>query len=40
MHQEVGKNEEFFKYLCINEKMPDYEMDPDSPIIGRPIKLE
>lgn len=39
IHQPAGKNEEFFKYLCTYEKMPDYEIDPDSPVVGEPIKL-
>ena len=39
IHQPVGKNEEFFKYLCTHEKMPEYEIDPDSPVVGPPIKL-
>ncbi len=39
IHQPVGKNEEFFKYLCTHGKMPDYEIDPDSPVVGPPIKL-
>jgi len=39
IHQPVGKNEEFFKYLCTNGKMPDHEIDPDSPVVGPPIKL-
>lgn len=40
IHQPAGKNEEFFKYLCTHEKMPDYEIDPDSPVVGDPISLE
>lgn len=40
IHQPAGKNEEFFKYLCTYEKMPDYEIDPDSPVVGAPIKLD
>ena len=40
IHQPVGKNEEFFKYLCTYEKMPENEMDPDSPAVGPPIKLD
>jgi len=39
IHQPAGKNEEFFKYLCTYEKMPDHEIDPDSPVVGPPIKL-
>ncbi|MEJ7559620.1 MAG: cupin domain-containing protein [Pedobacter sp.] len=39
IHQPVGKNEEFFKYLCTYEKMPDHEIDPDSPVVGDPIKV-
>ena len=40
IHQPVGKNEEFFKYLCTYGKMPENEIDPDSPIVGPPIKLD
>ena len=40
IHQPAGKNEAFFKYLCTYEKMPDYEIDPDSPVVGAPIKLD
>ena len=40
IHQPVGKNEAFFKYLCTYEKMPDHEIDPDSPVVGEPIKLD
>ena len=40
IHQPAGKNEEFFKYLCTYEKMPDYEIDPDSPAVGAPINLD
>jgi len=40
IHQPAGKNEEFFKYLCTYEKMPDYEIDPDSPVVGAPIKVD
>ena len=40
IHQPVGKNEEFFKYLCTHGKMPDTEIDPDSPVVGPPIKLD
>lgn len=40
IHQPVGKNEEFFNYLCTHEKMPDHEIDPDSPIVGEPIKVD
>jgi len=40
IHQPVGRNEEFFNYLCTYEKMPDLEIDPDSPVVGEPIKLD
>lgn len=40
IHQPVGKNEEFFKYLCTYGKMPDKEIDPDSPVVGPPIKID
>lgn len=40
IHQPVGKNEEFFKYLCTYNKMPETEIDPDSPVVGPPIKLD
>ena len=39
IHQPAGKNEEFFKYLCTYEKMPDHEIDPDSPVVGEPINI-
>jgi mannose-6-phosphate isomerase-like protein (cupin superfamily) len=40
IHQPVGKNEEFFKYLCTYGKLPEKEIDPDSPIVGPPIQLD
>ncbi|WDO12847.1 cupin domain-containing protein [Flavobacterium sp. WW92] len=40
IHQPAGKNEAFFNYLCTYEKLPDYEIDPDSPVVGEPIKIE
>lgn len=40
IHQPIGKNEEFFKYLCTYGKMPEKEIDPDSPVVGPPIKLK
>lgn len=40
IHQPAGKNEEFFKYLCTHERMPETEIDPDSPVVGDPIKLD
>ncbi|TDO21279.1 cupin domain-containing protein [Pedobacter duraquae] len=39
IHQPVGKNEEFFKYLCTYGKMPEKEIDPDSPVVGPPIEV-
>ena len=39
IHQPVGKNEEFFKYLCTYGRMPDKEIDPDSPVVGPPIAI-
>lgn len=40
IHQPVGKNEEFFKYLCTYGKMPEVEIDPDSPVVGPPISVD
>jgi len=39
IHQPAGKNEAFFKYLCTYKKMPEKEIDPDSPVVGAPIPL-
>lgn len=39
IHQPAGKNEAFFKYLCTYKKMPEKEIDPDSPVVGPPIAI-
>lgn len=40
IHQPAGKTEAFFNYLCTTGKMSEEELDPDSPIVGPPIRLE
>ena len=39
IHQPAGKTEAFFNYLCTYGKMPTTDLDPDSPIVGPPIKI-
>ena len=40
IHQPAGKTEDFFNYLATYGKMPDKDLDPDSPVVGPPIDLK